>query len=365
MLSTTSLKQTPLHKEHLLLKAKMVPFGVWEMPLQYDGILAEYEYTRKDVSIFDTSHMGEFFIDGDAKDSGLDRIVTQTIADMPVKTCRYGLTLNEQGGAIDDLIVYRLSQERWMIVVNGATTEKDAKHFLKHLTTKGKFDNRSDKLGKLDIQGPRSREILRSLVEDIEKLDYYTFDEFEVLGQRVIVSRTGYTGELGFEIYFPWERTVDLWREILKRGGKPAGLGARDVLRIEMGYPLYGHELEENISPLDAGLNKFIDWNKDFLGKAALEKVKTKGQHRQAIAFISMNRRSPRAEKKIFSTDGKTIGVVTSGSFSPALNRGIGLGMVARDSVARGQKIFWGDENDKLEAEIASRPFYKNGSFKK
>lgn len=335
------------------------------MPLQYEGILAEYQDTRKNVTVFDTSHMGEFIVDGDAVKSGLDKIVTQSISDMPLKTCRYGAMLNDQGGVMDDLIVYRLATEKWMVVVNGGTMEKDEKQF-KKLIVPGKFTNVSSKTGKLDIQGPQSRKILSSLVEDIGKLDYYTFDEFQVLGERVIVSRTGYTGELGYEIYFPWDRTKELWREVIRLGAKPAGLGVRDLLRIEMGYSLYGHELEENISPLDAGLNKFVDWNKDFFGKDVLLRQKDQGvaSARKVACFISDTRRSPRAEQKIFAADGIEIGVVTSGTFSPSLERGVGLGFVIKDRGAVGEKIRIGNESNKIAAEIVKRPIYTQGSLK-
>ena len=362
MLSDTTLKQTPLYQEHLNLKAKMVPFGGWEMPLQYEGIIAEYQDTRKGVTIFDTSHMGEFIVEGAPVKSGLDKLVTQSLQDQPVKSCRYGALLNEKGGVMDDLIVYRLTDEKWMVVVNGSTTDKDEQQFRKIIPAQ-QFRNISSETGKLDIQGPQSRKILSSLVEDIAKLDYYTFDEFTVLGQRVIVSRTGYTGELGYEIYFPWNKTKELWWEILKRGAKPAGLGVRDVLRIEMGYSLYGHELEEHISPLEAGLNKFIDWNKDFIGKAALA-VQKEHVARKIVCFVSENRRSPRAEQKIYSSDGEEVGIVTSGTFSPALERGVGLGFIAKDHGTVGQKILIGNESNKISAEIVKRPIYTQGSLK-
>lgn len=364
MLAEVALKRTPLYDQHVALKAKMVPFGGWDMPLQYEGILAEYEDTRHGVTVFDTSHMGEFFIDGDFRAGGLDKIVTQPLADMPLKTCRYGAMLNEQGGVIDDLIVYRLASERWMIVVNGSTTEKDARQFQAQLTSQAKFSDRSMQTGKLDIQGPSSRKILSSFIKGIEALEYYAFDHFDVLGEKVLVSRTGYTGELGYEIYFPWGKTALLWAELLKRGGKPAGLGVRDVLRIEMGYSLYGHELEENISPLDAGLNRFIDWEKDFIGKEALLKQKAAGVTRAIACFVSETRRSPRAGQTIFSPDGQARGVVTSGTFSPSLERGVGLGFIAKDQAKPGGKILCGDEKSTIEAQIAGRPVYKKGSLR-
>lgn len=335
------------------------------MPLQYEGILAEYGSTRREVTVFDTSHMGEFIVEGDAEKSGLDKIVTQAIKDMPVKSCRYGACLNGQGGVIDDLIVFRVKDDKWFIVVNGATTPKDAAHFQKHITAQGKFKDISAQTGKLDVQGPLSRDVLRPLVKGIERLDYYTFDEFDVLGEKVIVSRTGYTGELGYEIYFPWNKTVELWREIFKdKRVKPAGLGARDVLRLEMGYSLYGHELLDNIAPLEAGLKKFVDFKKDFIGREALVEQERRGIPRKLVAFWSENRRSPRAEQKIFSEDNKEIGVVTSGTFSPALTRGIGMGFVASEFAQVGKKILVGDPKNTIPAEITVRPFYKNGTFK-
>lgn len=366
MLSETALKQTPLYQEHVRLHAKMVPFGGWEMPLQYEGILAEYQVTRREVAIFDTSHMGEFFIEGDLRESGLDGLVTQKLEDLAVGSCRYGLLLNDNGTVLDDLIVYRLADAKWMVVVNGATMEKDAAQFQRFITPKGKFTNASLSTGKVDIQGPGSRDLLAKFIKGFEHLTFYTFCECDVLGQKAIVSRTGYTGELGYEIYFPWERTPELWNKILSLGAKPAGLGSRDVLRLEMGYSLYGHELSETISPLEAGLERFIDWDKSFVGKAALQKEKTAGIKRTMAAFTSTSRRSPRTDFKVFSPEGQEIGVVTSGTFSPALERGIGLGLVDTTFAKKDQKIFLGSEfKNALEAVTTSRTFYKQGTLRK
>jgi len=335
------------------------------MPLQYEGILAEYESTHRAATVFDTSHMGEFLIEGDHQEIGLDRLVTCSIEDMPLRTCRYGMVLNEQGGIVDDLIVFRLEKAKWFIVVNGTTTDKDAQHFRKYLKNKMAFHNISSELGKLDIQGPLSREILKSFIKNIEKLDYYTFNEFELLGERAIISRTGYTGELGYEIYFPWNKTVQLWEVIFQdRRVKPAGLGARDILRLEMGYSLYGHELNESISPLEAGLSKFVDLKKDFVGREALLKRQAQGVSRKIICFISETRRSPRSEQKIYDTQDVEIGSVTSGTFSPSLKRGLGMGYVNNVGVALGQKILFGDATNKFPAEVTTRPFYKEGSLK-
>ena len=365
MISQEILKQTPLFEEHLRFKAKMVGFGGWDMPLQYEGILAEYEATRRQVTVFDTCHMGEFFIKGDCKKSGLDRIVTSRLSDMPPKSCRYGTALNPQGGVIDDLIVYRIAQDDWMIVVNAATMEKDAAHFLGALTKDALFTNRSSQTGKLDIQGPRSREILKEIVPGIQKLDYYTFDYFKVLGENVIVSRTGYTGELGYEIYFPWQRTPDLWREIFKNSKvKPAGLGVRDVLRIEMGYSLYGHELDETISPLEAGLEKFVDFKKDFIGREALLAQKKNGVPRKIVTFASLTRRTPRNGYRLYTRALHETGSVTSGTFSPGLQKGIGIGFLSMDDAKPVEDFLVGDEKNKIEVRLTKRPFYKNGSLK-
>ncbi|MBF0532291.1 MAG: glycine cleavage system aminomethyltransferase GcvT [Candidatus Omnitrophica bacterium] len=359
----TPLKQTPLYRDHVELGAKMVDFGGWDLPVQYEGILAEYAATRQSVTVFDVSHMGEFIIEGDALTSGLDRIVTMPIVDMPLKTCRYGMILNETGGVIDDLIVFRVERDNWFIVVNAATAEKDAAHFQKHLTAAAKFTDVSAQTGKLDLQGPRSREILKKFVSGAEKLDYYSFGFFDLLRENVLISRTGYTGELGYEIFFPWDKTPDLWRALLQSGDvKPAGLGARDILRLEMGYSLYGHELSEAINPLEAGLTKFVHFDKSFIGKDALLALKSSGMTRRIVGIVSEDKRSPRAGQKLFSGEPEA-GVVTSGSFSPHCQRGIGLGFVPA-ALSVGEKIFFGDAGRKFPAQIASRFFYKTGSIK-
>jgi len=366
MLSQEKLQKTPLHDEHVALKARMVPFGGWEMPVQYDGILKEHEHTRRAASIFDISHMGEFIIEGDCIESGLDRIVTMSLADLPVKSCRYGCILNEQGGVIDDLIVFRVEDNKWFVVVNGVTTQKDAEHFQKYLTDKAVFSDVSLQTGKIDVQGPLSRDVLSSFVKDIVKLDYYTFDYFDLLGERVLISRTGYTGELGYEIYFPWDKTKDLWQALMEHDHvKPAGLGARDILRLEMGYSLYGHELGESISPLESGLGRFIHFDKNFIGKEVLLKQKEDGLKQKIVGITSETRRAPRQGHKIYLESGEEVGIVTSGTFSPSLNGGIGLGFVATRHADQGTTVFFGDHKGKNRGGVTSRFFYKDTSLKK
>jgi aminomethyltransferase len=359
----TTFHNTPLADVHAALGAKMVGFGGWNMPLQYESILSEWEYNRKTVSLFDCSHMGEFMIKGDAESCGLDRIVVQTITDMPVNTCRYGAMLNDSGGVIDDLIVYRKGPQDWMVVVNAANIEKDARHFRAHLNAAAHFEDASFKTAKLDLQGPRSRDILKLLgLAAIEKLSYYTFDHFQIKGIPCLISRTGYTGELGYEIYCPWEKCKEIWKTILTHDTvNPTGLGVRDVLRVEMCYSLYGHELDETITPLEAGLDKFIDGQKDFIGRQAQS---ARPATRAIGYFISASRKSPRAGNKIFDAAGREIGVVTSGTFSPALQARIGIGFMSRHSKDAGTEVFFGDEKGKSSAVVAKRPFYKNGSLK-
>jgi aminomethyltransferase len=313
------------------------------------------------VSIFDCSHMGEFMIKGDAKASGLDAIVTQAIVDMPLNTCRYGAMLNGGGGIIDDLIVYRKGPQDWMIVVNAANIEKNAAHFRKHLNSNAQFEDASFKTAKLDLQGPQSRDVLKVIAPGIENLAYYTFGQFHIKGIPCLISRTGYTGELGFEIYCPWEKCKEIWKTCFENATvKPTGLGVRDVLRVEMCYSLYGHELDETISPLEAGLDKFLDGNKDFIGRGSV----TAPPKRVIGYFVSTSRKSPRAGNRIFDAEGHDIGVVTSGTFSPALQAGIGIGFMSRHSKDAGLTIFFGDEKSKAAAVVAKRPFYKNGSLK-
>lgn len=366
MLTEEKLKRTPLYEEHVALGAKMVPFGGWEMPVQYEGILSEYEKTRQAVTVFDISHMGEFVVEGDLVESGLDKIVTMRLSDLPIKSSRYGAILNEQGGVLDDLIVFREEEKKWFIVVNASTIDKDAKHFQKHLTSKAKFRDVSSQIGKLDIQGPKSRELMQKYVPDIGKLEYYRFDYFKLLGEKVLISRTGYTGELGYEVFYPWEKTKDLWRELVYQAKvTPAGLGARDVLRLEMGYSLYGHELNENISVLESGLGKFIDFEKDFIGKNALLNQQKHGMKRKIVGIESENRKSPRQDQKVFLDSGKEIGIITSGTFAPAVNKGIGLALVDIDSAEVGKNIYFGDDKNKSPARITSKVFCKNSSLKK
>jgi aminomethyltransferase len=363
--------RTSLYQQHVALGARIVEFGGWDMPLQYpEGILKEHDANRRKCSVFDCSHMGEFIINGAADECGLDRIVTQPLLDQPVGSCRYGFALNDHGGTIDDLIVYRLAGKQWMVVVNAANILKDAAHFRANLSGPGVFSDVSSLTAKIDVQGPLSREVLKPVVRGVESLTHYTFGVFDVLGEKVIVSRTGYTGELGYEIYYPWDKAPRLWDALLSdKRVCPTGLGVRDVLRVEVCYPLYGHELSEGITPVQAGLRRFVDGTKDFIGVDAFRREIQSGPDQKLVCFSSRSRRAPRQGHGLFvqsSPDGewREAGFVVSGTFSPALGTGIGMGFIKKEFTDIGKEIIFGDEKFRESADVVPRPFYKQGTLK-
>lgn len=360
---TAILKKTPLYDTHTAMGAKMAPFGGWLMPIQYEGILAEHAHTRSKVSVFDICHMGEFLLKADPVSSGFDRIITQGVVSMPEGSCRYGFMVDEKGGILDDLVVYRIKKENWMVVVNAATISGDEKNFKANLRGKYDFKNVSDSLGKLDIQGPLSRDVVTDIFGiGVSKLEYYTFGEFELWSERCVVSRTGYTGELGYEVYISSANVVRLWKKLLDDARvKPAGLGARDTLRLEMGYPLYGQDLDTEHTPIEASLGRFVDLNKDFIGKAALVKEKGVGPEKRLVSFKTDSRRSPRHGFGIYSGD-KRVGTVTSGSFSPSLSVGIGMGYVSGE-YKPGDKLIVKDNAVELPVTVVKKPFYTKSSL--
>ena len=355
--------KTPLYETHLALGAKMAPFGGWMMPIQYQGILAEHTHTRQSVSVFDICHMGEFMLQADPVLSGFDRLVTQNITSMPFNTCRYGFILNEQAGILDDLIVYRINKDSWMIVVNAATTSADFAHLKENLFTGCSLENVSDKMAKLDVQGPQSLDALKKIFgEEVGKLNYYTFSGFKIFDQSCIISRTGYTGELGYEIYIANEYVGRLWDLLLKdERVKPAGLGCRDTLRLEMSYPLYGQDLDVHRSPVAAGLSKFVDFSKDFIGRDVLTGEQKKGPREHLIYFRADSRRSPRHGFNILDKN-RQVGIVTSGSFSPSLGVGIGMGYLS-GNYDIGARLVVKNEATEIPVEVVRRPFLHKTSL--
>ncbi len=359
------LKFTSLLEEHKRLGAQLGPFGGWLMPIQYNGIISEHNWTRKNALLFDICHMGEFIISGTLQETGLERIVTINLKDMPQGKCRYGFMLNDTGGIIDDIVVYKIKEDKFMMVVNAAKIDADEDNLRKYLRGRDAMKNVSYGLGKLDLQGPLSCLVIEDVLRlKISSLKYYNFGNFDILGENNIISRTGYTGELGFELYLNNERIKELWNILLgDERVKPAGLGARDTLRMEMAYPLNGQDIDENITPYEAGLDKFIDYTKDFIGRSALLDQKKAGEFRKMVYFIADSRRAPRHNYRIYS-QGKDIGFVTSGTFSPSLSCGIGMGY-ANESLLKGQDVILKDQNTEISAKVIDKPFYKAGSVKR
>lgn len=360
------LKHTPLSNCHEKLGAQRAAFGGWLMPIQYEGIISEHLWTRQSASLFDICHMGEFIVRGDPKRTNLEEIVTINLADMPCGKCSYGFMLNREGGIIDDLVVYRLMPEEWMLVVNAATTDSDEQHLKKHLSGDARFENISLTLGKLDLQGPASYEVIQRLFDfHAQELRYYHFKQVMLLGQKALLSRTGYTGELGYELYMPDAKVADLWDYVLADVAvRPAGLGARDTLRLEMGYPLYGQDISESITPLEAGLEKFVCFDKEFIGKEALLEKRKKKIQKSLVCFIADSRRAPRHNYRIFCDNNRQVGSVTSGSFSPSLSCGIGMGYVEPEYARTGTKLLLKDRDIAIGVTVTSKPFYSRGTLR-
>jgi aminomethyltransferase len=360
-----TLKTTPLLHEHEKLGARLAPFGGWLMPIQYSGILAEHGSCRTAAALFDTCHMGQFLFRGDIAGTGIGRLFSMRIDTIPAGRCRYGFLLNELGGIIDDLTVYRLTEDRLMVVVNAGPEEKDFAAIQACLGAGTTFEDLTGRGGKLDIQGPLSRLVLAGLLgEEIVAIPFFGFRRMTVLGADAVVSRTGYTGELGYEIYIDGERLPELWSRLLSDNRvSPAGLGARDLLRLEMGYSLYGSDLDESTSPLEAGLEQFVDFSREFTGRDALLHQREQGLVRKKAAFRVHSRRTPRHGYKI-RRDGVIIGEVTSGAFSPMLGCGIGMGYVEPEAAVAGTELEIIHEATVMEGTVAELPFYRGGSLR-
>lgn len=360
-----NIKNTILYDEHLRLKALMAPFAGWNMPIQYGSIIEETKYTRTAAAAFDICHMGEFIVTEDPSKSTLDEIITNPVVKMKSLNCRYGFLLNDNGTPIDDLIVYRLKADQWMIVVNASNIEADAGKIKANLSKEAGFEDISGVTAKIDLQGPKSMEVMKKLVGDsIKKLKYFQFDTFDLLGGRYIISRTGYTGELGYEIYINADKGVELWNKLLADPlVKPAGLGARDILRLEAGLPLYGDELTEDVTPLEAGMEKFLDFEKEFIGREALLKQKKNGITKKLTGVVIEGRRTPRHTNRVHinNTD---CGFITSGVFSPHINKGIGFMYLDADKVIEGNEVLIKLDKGEVKGIITTPPFIKNTSIK-
>jgi aminomethyltransferase len=355
--------QTPLYEAHRALHARMAPFAGWDMPIQYAGILAEHEHTRKHASIFDVCHMGEFDIRGPRAEADLERLVTCRISTIKDGQCRYGFLLQEDGGVLDDLTVYRRDAEHFFLVVNAGTREGDAEWIRAHLSDGTTFTDLSTATAKLDVQGPHARdELEQALCTRLPDLGYFRFADGDLAGTPCTISRTGYTGEWGYEFYFPATEARRTWDFLLENSGiKPAGLGARDTLRLEVGYALYGHELSAQHSPVACTRGMFIDRSKDFIGKEAVVRDLDEGVPRYLVGLQLETRRAARAHDKVLSA-GKVVGEVTSGAPAPSLGVAVALAYVDRDLCEPGQALELDVRGTPLKAQVVELPFYKEGS---
>lgn len=352
------LKRTSLYEKHKELGAKNIGFCGWDMPVQYEGILKEHDACRNNAALFDTSHMGEFFFEGNILFSGINNAVTIDLLTLPVGKCKYGFILNDQGGVIDDTIVYKADKDRLMFVVNASRIDVDF-DTIRSQVESGDFINASEHTSKIDLQGPKSREILENLLHvRLDELKYFSFTEADILGSYALLSRTGYTGELGYELYLDNTVAPKVWDKLIKLGATPAGLGARDVLRLEMGYSLYGQELDENTTPLEAGLGVFVQESSYYKGKEALDKQREEGIKKKLIAFKTNSKRAPRHDFTITQEE-KEIGKVTSGTYSPSVGSGIGLGYIDIKEFDETKPFEIKTDRGSIEVTLTTLPFYK------
>lgn len=363
-----SEKKTPLYQVHIDSGAKMIEFGGWLMPVQYSGIIEEHNAVRNKAGLFDVSHMGEFIVKGKDALPFLQKVLTNDLSTIVAGQAQYSPMCYENGGTVDDLLIYKYDDNEYLLVVNAGNIDKDWQWLNKQ---SGDFDislqNVSDEVGLLSLQGPLAEQILSSLTDaNLKSLKFYRFlPRVMVAGCEVTLSRTGYTGEDGFEIYCKAEDSEKIWRAILKAGKAegvlPVGLGSRDTLRFEAGLPLYGHELTVAITPVEAGIGMFVKVDKgDFIGSEQLVKQKTEGVEHKVVGFMMTDRGIARADYKVFA-DGKQIGKVTSGSPAPTLGKNLGLALVNKEYANIGQKIEIDIRGKLVSAEIIKKPFYKRG----
>jgi aminomethyltransferase len=340
----------------------MAEFGGWDMPIQYEGILAEHEHTRTQTGLFDICHMGEFELIGPTAVADLEKLLTMKVSTLAVGQCRYGFLLNEQGGVIDDLTCYRLGEERYMLVVNAATLDGDSAWIQQHLSPGTKFTDLSDGMAKLDVQGPQSRADLETVFgKKLPDLGYFKAESFQCLETTMLVSRTGYTGDWGYELYFPAKDAVCVWRALLANPNiKPIGLGARDTLRLEMGYSLYGHELSLDRTPIATSRGMFIRKEGGFIGEEAVRRDLAKPQE-FLVALEFDSKRAARSHDKVFFQTLET-GMVTSGSVSPSLGKAVALAFVKAEHATLGNVLDVEIRGKLFPATVVELPFYKNGT---
>lgn len=361
------MKTTPFTDVHIALGAKMHEFAGYNMPIEYSGIIDEHNTVVNGVGVFDVSHMGEFWVKGPHALELIQKITSNDASKLPLGKAQYTCFPNEMGGIVDDLLVYHYEPEKYLLVVNASNIDKDWNWCVSHNTVGAELENASDRMAQLAIQGPKATEVLQRLTPvDLSSIPYYAFTTGEFAGcPQVIISNTGYTGAGGFELYFYPEDAKKIWDAIFEAGKpegiKPIGLGARDTLRLEMGFCLYGNDLDDTTSPIEAGLGwitKFVD-GKDFTNRAELERQKKEGVSRKLCAFELVDKGIPRHGYAIVDAEGKEIGHVTSGTMSPTLKKGIGMGYVQTAYAKPGTEIYIQVRNRNLKAQVVKAPFRK------
>lgn len=361
------MKTTPFTDVHIALGAKMHEFTGFNMPIEYTGIIDEHLTVCNGVGVFDVSHMGEFWVKGPKALEFIQGITSNDASVLPLGKAQYTCFPNETGGIVDDLLVYHYEPEKYLLVVNAGNIAKDWEWCVSHNSVGAELENSSDRTAQLAIQGPKATEVLQRLTSvDLSAIPYYSFTTGEFAGcKNVIISNTGYTGAGGFELYFYNEDGMKIWNAIFEAGKpegiKPIGLGARDTLRLEMGFCLYGNDLDDTTSPIEAGLGwitKFAE-GKDFTNRAYLEKQKTEGVTRKLCAFELSDKGVPRHGYEIADANDQIIGVVTSGTMSPVLKSGIGMGYVKPEFAKVGTEIFIKVRNRSLKATVVKTPFRK------
>jgi aminomethyltransferase len=359
------MKNTALSHIHESLGAKMVPFAGYNMPVQYEGVNAEHETVRNGVGVFDVSHMGEFLLTGENALALIQKVTSNDASVLEIGRAQYSCLPNNDGGIVDDLIVYRMKEDQYLLVVNASNIDKDWNWISSHNDLGVDMRNLSDDYSLLAIQGPKAVEAMQSLTSvDLAAIKYYHFEVGPFAGiDNVIISATGYTGSGGFEIYCKNSEVEQVWNKVFEAGAafgiKPIGLAARDTLRLEMGFCLYGNDINDTTSPIEAGLGWITKFTKDFTNSENLKKQKEAGVTRKLIGFELIERGIPRHDYEIVDADGNNIGIVTSGTMAPSLGKGIGMGYVATEFSGIDSEIYIQIRNNKVKAKVVKMPFYK------
>ncbi len=357
------MKNVALNDVHVGLGAKMVPFAGFNMPVQYSGINAEHETVRKDVGVFDVSHMGEFILKGEGALDLIQRVSSNDASKLFDGKIQYSCLPNENGGIVDDLLVYRIDEKTYMLVVNASNIEKDWDWISSYNSGGVEMKNISDQTSLLAVQGPKAAAALQCLTDvDLALMEYYTFKKDVFAGvENVLISATGYTGAGGFELYFDNKHAKHIWEEIFKAGEqfgiKPIGLAARDTLRLEMGFCLYGNDIDDTTSPIEAGLGWITKFTKNFVNSENLAAQKQDGVSRKLVGFEMVDRGIPRHDYEIVDADGNVIGKVTSGTQAPSLQKAIGMGYVAKEFSKESTEIYIKIRDNRVKAQVVKFPF--------